>query len=347
MRQKLIGFLVVSIVGVIFMVGFSGLKISAQENNVSKTGIGKAAPAEKVKAFVPNELGQIMIIEYHLIGAPESQWRRTPDNFRKDLATLYENGYYPVPLKDVVNANLKVPTGKSPFVITFDDSSQGQFRFLKQGDRLLVDPDCAVGIMESFKKLHPDFPLTATFYVLPQIPKGLRLFGQEEYIKEKLEYLKAHGYEIGNHTYWHQNLGKVDDIGVQKQIALCVKEIQAYLPGYPVQSLALPLGVHPKNRDLEHDGIYQGQKYHNDSVLLVGSGPVPSPYSNKFDPYKLERIQAGDTAWGPKSYITAFQKNPSLRYISDGDPATVSVPKSSADKVRDAIRSKYKIKVIE
>lgn len=352
MRSKFIGFSVLIMVGIIFAVGFWGINISAQGNKVSKTNINKTTvvtpkPVVAVKAFIPNEVGQIMILEYHLIGAPEAQWRRTSDNFRKDLTMLYESGYYPVPLEDVVNANLKVPAGKSPFVITFDDSSQGQFRFLKQGNQLVVDPDCAVGIMEAFKKQHPDFPLTATFYVLPQIPKGLRLFGQEEYIKQKLEYLVEHGYEIGNHTYWHQNLGKTDDTGAQKQIAWCVKEVQSYLPGYNVHSIALPLGVHPRSHVLEHDGIYQGFKYHNDSVLLVGSGPAPSPYANTFNPFKLERIQAGDTAWGPKAYVVSYQKNPSWRYVSDGDPTVISVPKSLAGKVREAIQSKYKIKVIE
>ncbi len=303
--------------------------------------------AAKKDSLAPNELGRIMILEYHLIGYPEADWRRTPDNFRQDLTMLYENGYYPVPLDDVVSGNLKVPAGKTPFVLTFDDSSQGQFRYLKQGDKLVIDPDCAVGIMEAFKKKHPDFPLTATFYVLPQIKKGLRLFGQEEYIKEKLEYLVSHGYEIGNHTYWHQNLGKTDDEGVQKQIALAVKDIQSYLPGYNVHSLALPLGVHPKNRDLEHDGVYQGFKYHNDSILLVGSGTAPSPYSVDFNPYKLQRIQAGDTAWGPKAYIKTLAKNPSLRYISDGIPGKITIPNGMKLKLNKKFINNHNFQVSE
>jgi Predicted xylanase/chitin deacetylase len=348
MRSKIIGFFALVIVGTVLLSGFSKFNILAQNVKILKTDTSKtASAAETGTALVPNELGNIMILEYHLIGYPEAQWRRTPDNFRQDLQMLYDNGYYPVPLEDLISANLKVPAGKTPFVITFDDSSQGQFRFLKQGNNLVVDPDSAVGIMEAFKKQHPDFPLTATFYVLPEIPKGLRLFGQEEYIQQKLQYLVAHGYEIGNHTYWHQNLGKVDDIGVQKQIALCVKEVQSYVPGYRVHSIALPLGVHSKNRVLEHDGEYQGIKYHNDSILLVGSGPAPSPYSNTFNPYKLERIQAGDTAWGPKAYVSYFAKNPSLRYVSDGDPKTLSVLKNSAQKLVASLGNKYKIKMIE
>jgi hypothetical protein len=294
-----------------------------------------------------NELGQAMILEYHLIGYPEAEWRRTPEHFRDDIRMLYENGYYPVPLVDLVNRQLKVPAGKTPFVLTFDDSSQGQLRFLKQGDKWTLDPDCAVGIMEQFKKEHPDFPLTATFFVLPAIKPGLRLFGQEEYIGAKLNFLVQHGYEIGNHSYWHQNLGKTDDAGVQKQLALAVKAIQSYVPGYQVRSLALPLGVHAKNRALEIDGEYDGIRYHNDAVLLVGSGPVSSPYSMVFNPQRLERIQAGDTPWGPGAYVKLYKKDPSLRYISDGNPGLISVPKSLQAKLNPQFSNRFKLRVLE
>src|SRR5262245_14773457 len=38
----------------------------------------------------PDELGQIMILEYHIIGAKEDRWERTPENFRKDMEDLYQ-----------------------------------------------------------------------------------------------------------------------------------------------------------------------------------------------------------------------------------------------------------------
>lgn len=298
-------------------------------------------------SLIPNEMGQVMILEYHLIGYPEAQWRRTPEHFRDDLRMLYQNGYYPVPLADFVNRRLKVPAGKTPFVLAFDDSSAGQLRFFKQGDQWTVDPECAVGIMEQFKKEHPDFPLTATFYVLPAIKPGLRLFGQEEYIGAKLKFLVQRGYEIGNHSYWHQNLGKTDDEGVQKQLALAVKAIQSYLPGYTIHSLALPLGVHPKNRALETDGEYQGIRYHHDSVLLVGSGSAPSPYSTVFNPLRLERVQAGDTPWGPGAYVKLYKKDPALRYISDGNPGLLSVPKNRQAQLNPVLNGKYKLRIVE
>ncbi|MGH7447412.1 MAG: hypothetical protein ACRELT_07615, partial [Longimicrobiales bacterium] len=47
----------------------------------------------------PNELGRIPVVEYHLFGAQETRWTRTPENFRKDLELLYERGYRPVSLR--------------------------------------------------------------------------------------------------------------------------------------------------------------------------------------------------------------------------------------------------------
>ncbi len=302
--------------------------------------------AEDQGTLPPNELGRIMILEYHLIGYPEAQWRRTPENFRKDLEMMYQNDYYPVPLQDLVSGNIKAPAGKTPFAITFDDSSAGQFRYLKNGNRLEIDPQSGVGIMERFKKEHPGFPLTATFYVLPGTGRNQRFFGQEEYIQEKLNFLVQNGYEIGNHSYWHENLGKVDDDAVQKQLALAVKEIQSFLPGYQVKSLALPYGVHPKNRILARQGEYQGIKYQHNSVMLVGSGSVPSPYSTEFDPYKLERIQAGDTPWGPKSFVERYRKNPSLRFVSDGDPIMITIPKEMQGKLNQKLSLKFKTKIL-
>lgn len=297
------------------------------------------------ESLTPNELGRVMILEYHLIGYPEAEWRRTPENFRKDLGMLYENDYYPVSLDSFLSGNMNVPKGKTPFILTFDDSSEGQFRYLKKGEKLVIDPQSAMGMMEKFKKEHPDFPLTATFYVLPAIKPGLRLFGQEEYIQEKLEFLSNNGYEIGNHSYWHENLGKIDDKNVQKQLALAVKAIQSYLPGYQVRSLALPFGVHPKNRSLEISGEFEGVNYLHKSVMLVGSGSAPSPFSTEFNPYQLERIQAGDTPWGPKAFIERYKKNPNLRFVSDGDSKTITIFAEAKEKLAPRFLKKFQLKM--
>lgn len=330
----------VSIVLIITFIAFGG-----QGKAQNRTG-GEVSKTSSQKLLPPNELGQVMILEYHLIGYPESDWRRTPENFRKDLNTLYQEGYYPITLRELVRRTFNVPKGKTPVVITFDDSSGGQFRVIPEGKKWRVDPNSAVGIMMDFHKKHPDFPAKATFFVLPAIPTGLRLFAQEEYIKEKLEFLRDNGFEIGNHSYWHQNLGKASPEMVQKQMALAQKSIQEYLPGYTMTSLALPFGVWPKDRNLVYSGTYQGVSYRNEAIVLVGSGPVPSPYSKSFNPLALERIQAGDTPWGPGAYIRKFQKNPEERFVSDGVKDQITIPADLQSKLMNKT-GKYRILAVE
>lgn len=334
--MKKVWLLVVTVIFVASICAFSGQ--GRAENRTDGANIASVS-SQKLQ---PNELGQVMILEYHLIGYPEADWRRTPENFRKDLNELYQGGYYPVTLRDLVHRTFDVPKGKSPVVITFDDSSAGQFRVIPEGKSWRVDPKSAVGIMMDFHKQHPDFPAKATFFVLPAIPTGLRLFAQEEYIQDKLKFLRDNGFEIGNHSYWHQNLGKASPEVVQSQLALCQKAVQEYLPGYTMTSLALPFGVWPKDRSLVYAGSSKGVSYRNEAVVLVGSGPVPSPFAKSFNPLALERIQAGDTPWGPGAYIKRFQKNPQMRFVSDGIKNQITISADQKANLMNRIE-KYRI----
>jgi peptidoglycan/xylan/chitin deacetylase (PgdA/CDA1 family) len=277
---------------------------------------------QKVK---PNELGDIPILEFHQIAdAEEDQWSITPDHFRQTLQQLYDAGYRPISLNELLDNHIDVPAGTSPVVLTFDDSSPGQFRFVEKDGQAVVDPNSAVGMLEAFHAAHPDFAAKATFNVLPEAAEPNKLFGQPQYETQKLQYLVQHGFEIGNHTYWHQRLDEVDDQGVQKQLALAVKEIDQAVPGYRVRALALPLGLWPENRHLALSGSYQGVSYHNDAILLVGSDPAPSPNADGFDPQALERVQVFDHHLD--GWLTYLSQHPDELYVSDGDPNTITFP---------------------
>ncbi len=56
-------------------------------------------PEDFPLGLVPNEMGRVMVLMYHNIGSEEATWTRTPENFKKDLNTLYEKGYRPISLK--------------------------------------------------------------------------------------------------------------------------------------------------------------------------------------------------------------------------------------------------------
>lgn len=297
-------------------------------------------------SFIPNELGKVMVLEYHLIGYPEDRWRRTPENFRKDLQMLYDNDFYPVTVLDIAHGNLNVPAGKTPFALTLDDSSAGQFRYLEKNGQLVIDPNCALGIMEDFKKKHKDFPLTASFYVLPAIKPTLRLFAQPEYKKQKLEWLVKNGYEIGSHNWYHSMLSKLSDDEVQKHLSMFVKEIREFLPNYEVKTMALPLGMHAKNRVLESMGEFEGTKYNHQAVLLVGSVSSVSPYSKDFKPLAIQRVQAGEHTENPETFMKSQIKH-NTRFVSDGDPKSISAPERLKDQLNPAFEKKYTISWIK
>jgi polysaccharide deacetylase len=282
--------------------------------------------------LAPNELGRVMILEYHKIDTPEQRWTRTPDNFRRDLQRLYERGYRLQNLNDLLDRKITVPAGTTPVVLTFDDSSPGQFRYLDTAGGVEIDPRSGVGVLEAFIREHPDFGRAATFYVLPGASRPNRLFDQPAYEGRKLQYLVSHGFEIGNHTLWHANLGKYDETVVRTQIADAQVWIQRHVPDYRIRTLALPHGVYPKDVGWALHGSAKGASYSHDAILMVAGGAAPSPFSARFDPVRLPRIQAVDGDFG--YWLGYFDKNPGERFVSDGEPDVVTVPAGKRDAVR-------------
>ncbi len=278
-----------------------------------------------------NEMGSVMVLEYHMIGPEDAstnygRWTRSPENFRADLETLYAEGYRCIPLKDYVTNNISVEAGFTPVILTFDDSTRSQFNYLVEDGGPVIDPDCAVGIMEDFSRRHPDFHMTATFYVLPS------LFGQEEYAGMKLRYLVDHGYDIGNHTVSHTALSKLSSEKAVQEIAGNIDLVRKHLPDYEQRSIALPLGEEPADQSVLASGTCGETSYIFVSSLLVGSNPAPAPNDAAFNPMRLPRIQAlalshKEGSAGSEAYLQYFRDNPERRFRSDGDPDTVTIPK--------------------
>ena len=279
----------------------------------------------------PNELGRVMILEYHKIDTPEARWTRTPDNFRRDLQRLWERGYRLVALNDYLDGKITLPAGTTPLILTLDDSSPGQFRYIQRGSDWVIDPECGIGILEAFAREHPGFGHAATFYVLPGANPPNRLFNQPELATRKLQYLASQGYEIGNHSLWHAELGRYSEAVVREQLAGAQEWVQRHVPGYRFRTLALPLGSYPKELGWALSGEAKGMTYKHDAILMVAGGAAPSPYARNFDPNRLPRIQAVGTDLD--YWITYFDRNPGERYVSDGDPATITVASGSTGKV--------------
>lgn len=242
-----------------------------------------AAPkhTKRVTNRKPDMQGSVLILEYHKFTAKEERWGRTPKNFRTDLERLYKAGFRPVTLIEYLEGRIDIPPGSTPVIFTFDDSAPSQYSILPTGE---IDPNCAVGIWRKFAQTRPDFPLKATFFVLPEIP-----FGQKASAKQKLTNLRKWGSEIGVHTLTHRSLATLTDEEVKKEIGGSIKWLDKL--GYKAETMALPYGVLPKNKALLKGFDWKGQKYALKGYARVGAVPAPAPGSSKLNPYNIPRIQ--------------------------------------------------------
>jgi peptidoglycan/xylan/chitin deacetylase (PgdA/CDA1 family) len=111
--------------------------------------------------------------------------------------------------------------------------------------------------------------------VLPGASRPNRLFDQPELEGKKLQYLVSRGYEIGNHTLWHANLGKYPEDVVRTQIAQAQEWIQRHVPAYRIRTIALPHGVYPKQVGWAIQGGMKGTTYRHDAILMVAGGAAP------------------------------------------------------------------------
>ena len=81
-------------------------------------------------------------------------------------------------------------------------------------------------------------------------------------------------------------------------------------------------------------GIFEDVPYQNKAIMEVGAEPAPSPFSVKFNPLSISRVRSSgiipvdqDLAW----WLANMKRN--NQYVSDGNPAAVTVPESHAEYV--------------
>jgi hypothetical protein len=259
-----------------------------------------------------NELGSVPIFMFHqVLAAPRGRLDVSIAAYRAELSGLYRGGFRTVTVSDLVNHTIDVPAGKSPMVLTFDDSSPSQYREVARGR---VDPATAVGQLLEIAKRYGETRPVATMYV------NGRPFGDHP---EYLRSLVKLGMELGDHTLSHANLRRLAPVQAQRELILGQDLIRRAVPGYTVQTMALPYGVQPLNRLLDQHGGFGGLTYTFRGVVLAGSNPV-RPYSKSFQPLELARIVPGQEEFGSAYWELRLRRT---RYVSDGDPTIVSFPK--------------------
>ena len=324
----------------------AGCHSQAHQAAAARPAVKPAAysPPLNLTKVQPNEAGQVPILEYHnlISSAKFGGYEYPAAEFRKDMEWLYAHQYRPVTLAEYAQGQINCPAGMSPVIITFDDALVGQFSETALGK---VSSSCAVGILEDMHARHPDWPLKATFFVLtdedPKMPKPFTvphdpsLPDQNAFAQDKMTHLVQDGFEIGNHTlHHHLRMQRMSDAEVEAEFAGGVAGIHHYLPGYNVQTLALPYGVYPRNKRLVMSGQSGGVTYHHVCAMQAGWYPAPSPFSKTFKPYSIPRIIPADEHTKPGStntiryWLAKLETSKEEKFVSDGDPTTYTVPAS-------------------
>lgn len=319
----------------------------AQETAPAETTVAykNYSDAEYAAAKV-NELGGVPILMYHRIFDMKNSeteytggnvdvdgYNRTSEAFEADLEQYYKWGYRCVRLDDYLDGNVNVEFGCSPVIITFDDGDKQAVidGFDSDGDPVF-STDGALSVLERVKKRHPDFNVTATFF----LNDSLFTNGREK--DEKLiNWMVDHGYDIGNHTKDHPNLSELSGAEIEEQVGFMYDVLDEIIPGKYVNIVALPYGIptdtsSDSKYDMLFEGSYNGKPYSSKASLLCSWTYEHSIFSGDVDKTYIKRIRGYDN--NGEDWDIAFNfdlLNDGYRYISDGNPNTVVIPDSERD----------------
>ena len=307
--------------------------------------ISKGIDYEK---YSVNELGNIPVMMYHQIKNMKNEetkytggnvdydgYTRTSEAFRNDLEFYYNNGYRMVRLIDYVNGKITVELGYSPIVLTFDDGlNEVKINGLDEEGNLIIDPDCALGILEEYKKKYPDFNVTATFFL------NSTLFYNQTYNEKIINYMFDNVYDIGNHTLNHPNINNISNEETKREVGKMYQILDNYIKDKYVNIVALPYGNPSRNHDNFKyilNGIYDNKEYNTITTLRVAWEADYSPFSKSFDKTYIKRIRAYDNNGRDYDIEFNFKRLENNRYISDGDVDTVVVKESDINNVNTSL----------
>jgi hypothetical protein len=284
-----------------------------------------------------DELGVVPVMMYHQIREDGgSEWDMTPDEFRDELVRLFDLGFVPIRTIDLVRGEIDIPAGRSPVVLTFDDSPRNQARLDDDGNWA---PDTAMGILTDVAARYDEVDPVASFYLITS-----SMFGAVADSPDIVERLHEDGIELGNHTHNHANLRAIGPDEVQEELARNVAEITDIVPDAEVVTLSLPFGISPEDRDLLAEGSAESGSYTNQGVLLVGDRPAPSPFHADFQPLSVPRIKTlpdPEDEFGSAWWIDIMETSDSWRpYVSDGDPTTISFPADREGELHEDFRDR-------
>ena len=158
------------------------------------------------------------------------------------------------------------------------------------------------------------------------------------------------GFEVGNHTYGHDNLARMPAGGIERDFVVLQRLVTDAAPGLTVRTMALPYGSMPqlpRAASVLRQGSWDGERYVNDATFLAGANPSLSPFASGFDPQRVPRVQS--TSWRGGALPLTFRywldyldAHPRERYVSAGRPGYVTIPA----RLRRQVAHRYADRVI-
>ena len=166
---------------------------------------------------------EVPILMYHHVieKSGYSLYNILPEVFDQQMAWLHENGYQTINVSDLarlIREGGEIPL--KPVIITIDDGNQDIY-------------DNAFPILEKYG-------FSATFYVVTTYVGGKDMVTAEQLID-----LHNKGWEIGVHSYTHEDLTAAD-VDLNREIGFAKSEMERKL-GFPVNTFAYPFGqINPR-----------------------------------------------------------------------------------------------------
>lgn len=226
----------------------------------------------------------------------------TPSEFIKILQSLYDNNYVLVNLYDcfkvengiAIKQKVKVPKGKKPLILSFDDVNYDHKKMgLGMVDKLILDEYGNIAsltkieekqeirydneflpILENFIKKHPGFSpygakgtinLTGYDGILGYRTSHTNNTNQKEEIakaQEVVNKIKALGWNFACHSYGHYHMKKISDTKFAEEIANWKKEVEpiigsctCYVYPYGEWEVFVDGGICPKHQMLIDAGF--------------------------------------------------------------------------------------------
>ena len=294
--------------------------------------VAAALTPEELASLRPNELGAIPVLQYHVITTDESAesdpFVRSADHMRDDLRWLYDHGFYVISTRSFIENRIAAPAGKRPVILSFDDATASQFRWVADGVGRKRGGQFAVLPLNCFAD---DTPLNT----LADCP-------------DKLRWLAANGYEIVNHTAGHQDMLDVPDEVFVRELGEPIAWLAGIVEGHGnlMEAVVMPYGnypsrdLHPEQREMMRDGFaYEGQDIQLAAAFMVGANPTESPSSAEYDPLFIARIQANEASLG--QWFGTIEDGGILVYVSDGNPDTITIPDPVPASIADQFDAEF------